>query len=108
MVFNAKIFSFVLQIGKSAAVGGQSSCPGGNGGSGGNAGNWPPHRAPHCYDKSAEGGNVGTSALGGGAGTELTSFVTFGLQLMITQKRAPLPQWQKRPDRSFVLRIFKS
>lgn len=56
------------QIGTSAGGGGQSSCPGGNGGNGGNAGNWPPHRAPHCYDKSAEGGNAGTSALGGGGG----------------------------------------
>ena len=79
------LFSFVLQIGTSAGGGGQSSCPGGNGGNGGNAGNWPPHRAPHCYDKSAEGGNAGTSALGGGGGTELTSFVIFGLLLMITQ-----------------------
>ena len=75
------LFSFVLQIGTSAGGGGQSSCPGGDGGNGGNAGNWSLFGAPKCYDESAEGGNAGTSALGGGGGTELTSFVIFGLLL---------------------------
>ncbi|CAH3145268.1 unnamed protein product [Pocillopora meandrina] len=29
---------------------------------------WPPNQAPHCYDKSASGGNAGSSSSGGGGG----------------------------------------
>lgn len=55
-------------IGTHAGGGGQSSCPGGHGGDGGSAGKWPPNQAPHCYDKSASGGNAGSSSSGGGGG----------------------------------------
>ncbi|PFX18797.1 hypothetical protein AWC38_SpisGene16829 [Stylophora pistillata] len=55
-------------IGTHAGGGGQSSCPGGHGGNGGSAGKWPPNQAPHCYDKSASGGNAGSSSSGGGGG----------------------------------------
>ena len=55
-------------MGRYAGGGGQSSCPGGNGGNGGNAGSWALNKAPHCYDKSATGGNAGSASLGGGGG----------------------------------------
>ncbi|XP_078351162.1 uncharacterized protein LOC144635918 isoform X2 [Oculina patagonica] len=55
-------------IGTYAGGGGQSSCPGGNGGNGGKAGDWALNKAPHCYDKSAAGGNAGSANNGGGGG----------------------------------------
>jgi len=51
-----------------AGGGGQSSCPGGNGGKGGKAGSWALNKAPHCVDRTAQGGNAGSAALGGGGG----------------------------------------
>ena len=57
-----------MQSGTYAGGGGQSSCPGGDGGNGGVAGNWPLNGAPHCYDRSAQGGNAGSAVLGGGGG----------------------------------------
>ncbi|XP_068754261.1 PE-PGRS family protein PE_PGRS26-like isoform X1 [Montipora capricornis] len=56
------------KIGTNAGGGGQTSCPGGNGGDGGKPGSYPLNKAPHCYDKSAEGGNAGSASHGGGGG----------------------------------------
>ena len=57
------------QIGTYAGGGGQSSYPGGNGGDGGKPGSYPLNKAPHCYDKTAQGGNAGSAVQGGGGGT---------------------------------------
>ena len=39
------------------------------GGDGGKPGSYPLNKAPHCYDKTAQGGNAGSTEKGGGGGT---------------------------------------